>query len=114
MTLHLKQYRDGFPVGITWITRPVEEDHPTGIGLGVLKMKAGEKVELSYPEETAYLLMEGRVEISFHGETHLAERASLFIWFERVFSIALEGLTFSLSFSISSVKSAISCPPAIS
>ncbi|MDM3870087.1 5-deoxy-glucuronate isomerase [Porticoccus sp. W117] len=60
--MHNKNYRQGFPPGLTWVT-----DHKTdvtGIGFGVLNMAVGESLSLQLDAECAWLLMSGRVVLS--------------------------------------------------
>jgi 5-deoxy-glucuronate isomerase len=78
MDQHLNQYRDGFKSGLTWITKPEEENLPTGIGMGVLKQKAGEEREFCFKEETAFLLMSGEATLEWSGESKKVSRQSLF------------------------------------
>ncbi|MFQ5971401.1 MAG: 5-deoxy-glucuronate isomerase [Alphaproteobacteria bacterium] len=78
MTRHLKQHRDGFPNGYTAITKLDEVDDNTGIAFGVLRL-AHEEVHEATPEhETAWLLMDGKVEVEVAGKRVTFERQSLF------------------------------------
>ena len=63
MALHLTQNRDGFPHGWTDITRFDEVEDNTGIGLGVLRLSPGEFFETTTANETAWLLMAGKVRV---------------------------------------------------
>jgi 5-deoxy-glucuronate isomerase len=78
MTLHITDFRDGFPFGLSWVTSHGEEEDPTGIGFGVLKLRAGEEKECTFTEETAYLLMQGEAVLTFSGRVHKVARTSLF------------------------------------
>ena len=77
MTVHNNKYRSGFAPGLTWITR-YQNDDDIGIGLGVLKLAAGDLYALTTEKETALLLMSGRVDISFDGQSASVARDSLF------------------------------------
>ncbi|HEY8506818.1 MAG TPA: 5-deoxy-glucuronate isomerase [Steroidobacteraceae bacterium] len=61
MNAHITAHRNGFPAGFTAITRRDDADNPSGIGLAVLCLAAGEKRELTADGETAWLLMSGSV-----------------------------------------------------
>ena len=78
MTLHITDNRGGFAPGRTSITRHDDEEDNTGISLDVLRLAAGETVQVSTGVETAWLLMGGTV----HGQAGDAEfalaRSSLF------------------------------------
>lgn len=78
MTLHIKDHRDGFPAGLTQITRFDEEVDNTGIAMGVLKLAAGERHELTTENEMAWLLMSGSVAITAGEQTVEFTRQSLF------------------------------------
>ncbi len=78
MTLHITRHRAGFAPGFTEIASPDERDHPTGIGLGVLTLGAGETRSETCATETAFLLMSGRANLSFGNRQIEVARASLF------------------------------------
>lgn len=78
MALHLTENRDGFPLGWTDITRFDETEDNTGIGFGVLKLSSGESFETTTANETAWLLMVGKVRVEVGGTTAEFERRSLF------------------------------------
>ncbi len=78
MTLHLDQHRDGFGWGFTAITTMDETEDNTGIALGVLRLKSGETHEATPAQETAWLLMEGKVDIQVGNTAASFERRSLF------------------------------------
>jgi 5-deoxy-glucuronate isomerase len=75
MTAHITQHRQGFHLGRTEITGINDN---TGIAVSVLKLAAGETYEETAAHETAWLLMEGRVTVTFGSETATLERKSLF------------------------------------
>lgn len=79
MALHLKDHRDGFASGYTPLTRFDEENHDTGIALGVLRLAAGEVFEETTSSEKAFLLMSGAVSLQTEDEAPLrCARGSLF------------------------------------
>ncbi len=78
MTLHVKNFRAGFGMGYTAITRFDEAEDNTGIALGVLKIAAGEKFEQTPEHETAWLLMAGTAEVTAGDLADTFSRASLF------------------------------------
>ena len=77
MTLHLSQHREGFGWGFTPITTLGEEDD-TGIALGVLRLRSGETHEAKPTCETAWLLMEGQVDIQVGNRAASFARTTLF------------------------------------
>lgn len=79
MALHLKDHRAGFAGGYTPITRFDEEEHDTGIALGVLRLAPGDVIEEPAPTETAWLLMSGTVQVTVaDAEPVVFTRSSLF------------------------------------
>jgi 5-deoxy-glucuronate isomerase len=78
MAVHLTEHRKGFGPGLTWVTRLDDRDDPTGIALGVLRLGRGARHEESVANETAFLLMEGRVTVELAGKRHTWARGSLF------------------------------------
>ena len=64
MSLHVTGNRKGFPTGLTEVTRFEDPKEPTGISFGVLKLSAGQSTEIEAKHETAWLLMQGRAEIT--------------------------------------------------
>jgi 5-deoxy-glucuronate isomerase len=78
MTLHLANHRDGFPIGMTWVTTVNDPEDNTGIAFGVLKLKAGEALEQTAEGETAWLLMTGAVAISIGNVSKDWKRDSIF------------------------------------
>ena len=78
MTLHITDHRNGFPDGNTTITRYNDEEDSTGISLEVLRVSAGEVVNLKTSLETAWLLMSGSVHGSVGDKEFSLERKSLF------------------------------------
>ena len=77
-TLHLTDYRAGFAHGETTITRHDAADDPVGLGVGVLRLRAGERLEQAAAVETAWLLMDGRIHGTAGGRPFEFERRSLF------------------------------------
>jgi 5-deoxy-glucuronate isomerase len=77
-TLHLTSHRAGFPHGETTITRHDAPDDPVGLGLAVLRLRAGERVKEITKVETAWLLMQGRIHGVAGGRNFAFERHSLF------------------------------------
>jgi len=78
MTLHRKGDPAGFGAGFTALTEVGEEEHDTGIALGVLRLAAGEVIEETPARETAYLLMDGRTDVVAGEQTATLGRSSLF------------------------------------
>ncbi len=77
MTLHLSQHRQGFGWGFTPVTVLGEEDD-TGIAFGVLRLKSGETYEVKPSCETAWLLMDGQVDVQVGNLAESFARTSLF------------------------------------
>jgi len=75
---HLTQHRSGFLPGETAITRHDAPQETTGIGLAVLRLAAGERLETTTAGETAWLLMQGRVRGTVGDVAFESGRASLF------------------------------------
>jgi 5-deoxy-glucuronate isomerase len=74
----ITRHREGFGPGYTAITTAGEPGDEAGISMGVLKLAAGERHVAKLAEETAFLLMEGRI-AGRVGELRFdLERASLF------------------------------------
>lgn len=63
LELHIKGHRSGFPFGMTWITSSSDGDAGYGIDMGVLRLEAGHHLTEAVECETAWLLMEGEVEL---------------------------------------------------
>ena len=82
MSLHITQYRAGFPLGRTQVVRHVDDEDRMPISLDVLKLAAGARVKLTTDFESAFLLMDGAVTGSLgNGSEALTfnfERHSLF------------------------------------
>jgi len=72
---HLAGHRAGFGPGLTPVTGL---DDPTGIGLAVLRLKAGERWSGDAANETAWLLMAGAVTVQAPGVDARLARHSLF------------------------------------
>lgn len=68
----------GFPYGYTAITRIGEDEHDTGINFGILKLKAGEEKTFTSELESAYLLIQGKCEISYAQFQKVVARHSCF------------------------------------
>lgn len=78
MSLHISRYREGFPAGLSWVTTFDEAEYNTGIAFGVLRLEAGERFSECTPSETAWLLMDGELEIEADGQAVALARHSLF------------------------------------
>jgi len=74
----ISRFRGGFGPGYTAITTAGEAGDDGGISLGVLKLAAGETHAVMLSDETAYLLMEGRIAGRAGGSPFELSRASLF------------------------------------
>jgi 5-deoxy-glucuronate isomerase len=78
MNALIASHRGGFGSGTTVVTRADAPDNPSGIGLAVLRLSAGETLATQARSETAWLLMSGKVS-GKAGELEFAfERESLF------------------------------------
>jgi len=75
MTSHITQHRQGFGPGRTEITA---SNDATGIAFSVLKLRAGETHEETAKQETAWLLMDGRVSVTAGDASATLQRKSLF------------------------------------
>lgn len=75
---HLSLHRAGFATGETAITRHDDPADTAGIGLAVLRMDAGDRMELVTAVETAWLLMDGAVRGSLGDRDFRIARGSLF------------------------------------
>jgi 5-deoxy-glucuronate isomerase len=78
MSVHLTEHRAGFAPGLTTITGLDEKEDATGIGLSVLKLQAGATYETETDTETAWLLMDGSVDVTVGNRRVHFERRSLF------------------------------------
>ncbi|WP_101757919.1 5-deoxy-glucuronate isomerase [Oceanicoccus sp. KOV_DT_Chl] len=78
MGLHNREHRDGFGEGLTWICGIDDQEYVTGIGVGVLKLKAGELYKTVFEQEMAWLLMTGKVEVDVNAENASLSRDSIF------------------------------------
>lgn len=78
MTVHITSHRDGFTQGTTSITRYDDAEDNVPISLEVLKLAAGETLQLTTEGETAWLLMEGVVSGSIDDKSFNFDRTSLF------------------------------------
>jgi len=63
MSYHIKKNREGFPFGITTITKENEKKLNTGIAFSILRLKEGETHSFQSPMEAALLLMDGKIEV---------------------------------------------------
>jgi len=77
MSDYLIKNTQGFSNGYTPIISIADENR-MDMNFGILKMKAGEKKELTSSLETACLLMHGEVTFQYDNQTHVAKRDSLF------------------------------------
>ena len=77
MSDHLIRHPDGFGSGLSAITRR-GEPLDTGIDFGILKLAAGERLELRSDLESAYLLMDGHISFQLGTESRTVKRSSLF------------------------------------
>lgn len=78
MTLHLTDFRDGFPMGTTLITHEDDADDNVPITLEVVKLAAGESLATTVERETAWLLMNGEVSGTISDTSFSFNRSSLF------------------------------------
>src|SRR5512143_308160 len=78
MSLHVTGNRKGFGPGLTEVTRFDDPKEPTGISFGVLKLASGETKEIEAKHEIAWLLMQGRAEITAGNQTRSFEPHSIF------------------------------------
>lgn len=78
MTLHLTNFRDGFPMGSTLITHEDDAEDNVPITLEVVKFAAGESLTTTANKETAWLLMNGAVNGTIGKSAFAFERSSLF------------------------------------
>jgi 5-deoxy-glucuronate isomerase len=77
MAVHLTQFRGGFGPGTTEVTRLTDGD-AFGIGLAVVRLGAGERVSLTAAHETAWLLVDGDIEVRLGPRVAHMRRRSLF------------------------------------
>ncbi len=78
MSLHITANRNGFGPGLTMVTRFDEEEDNTGIAFGVLNLSAGETHDRTTEHESAFLLMNGEVEVGVGGRKIEFRRNSIF------------------------------------
>src|SRR5262249_43091292 len=78
MQCHLTAHRAGFPRGFTSVTRFDDTEDPTRISFGVLHLARDESFSLEAAHETAWLLMEGRIEAQAGNASRSFARRSLF------------------------------------
>jgi hypothetical protein len=74
----ITRHREGFGPGYTAITSAGEPGDETGISMGVLRLAAGETHAATLSQETAFLLMEGRIAGHVGGISFDLARGSLF------------------------------------
>ncbi|MBV6425305.1 MAG: 5-deoxy-glucuronate isomerase [Steroidobacteraceae bacterium] len=75
---HITAHRGGFARGFTAITQAADPANGTGLGLGVLRLGAGEEWSARVPRETAWLLMSGELRVRAGEREAVLARASLF------------------------------------
>jgi 5-deoxy-glucuronate isomerase len=63
--------------GLDWITRAGESELDTGIDFGLLRMRAGESIDLTADLEIAALLLTGAVRFRWIGGEHSVSRQSI-------------------------------------
>lgn len=78
MTRHYKEHRQGFSYGYTSITQADESVDATGMDFGILRLQEGESVAKNLTEETAYLLMDGKLCVHVNHEKYEHQRSSVF------------------------------------
>ncbi len=78
MAVHLTEHRSGFGPGVTEITRLDEREDETGIAFAIVKLTAGDELELVTERETAWLLMDGVLDVRAGDASARWARASLF------------------------------------
>lgn len=78
MNPHISSFRDGFSHGCTWITRHDDRENGSGIGLGVLHLRAGERMSIDAKSECAWILMQGEVRGEVGSMPFSLARESLF------------------------------------
>ena len=70
---------DGFPPGLTWITREGEAQLDTGMDFGVARLREGQTIEEAPAgREAAWLLLQGEAELAWDGERASVARRSVF------------------------------------
>ena len=118
MSCHITKHREGFPMGETVITTPQDQELNTGIGLSVLKLEKGEKIETTMTNETAYLLMAGEISAAIDGESFAQKRKSIFDESSSAFhlckgtQLVLEAVE-ATEFTIYTVENEASFPPQV-
>lgn len=78
MSALIRNHRNGFTPGLTWIIRLDEPEPNTGIAFGVLRLASGESFCQSMDGETAALLMFGEARFRAGDIDLVADRNSLF------------------------------------
>jgi 5-deoxy-glucuronate isomerase len=76
--LHVTAHRAGFGSGETAITRHDDPADPVGLGLAVLRLQPGDRLEIDAAVETAWLLMHGAARGSVGDHAFHFVRRSLF------------------------------------
>ena len=74
----ITRFRDGFPFGLTMVTREGEPERDTGMDFGIYRARKATNYEETHGKETAWLLLEGQAEVRWDGEGALVRRESLF------------------------------------
>jgi 5-deoxy-glucuronate isomerase len=77
-TEHINRHRRGFDWGLTTIARHEAPDNPSGIGVAVMRLAAGERAVELAKRETAWLLMSGEVRGRVAERDFQFKRESLF------------------------------------
>jgi 5-deoxy-glucuronate isomerase len=77
MAVHVTAHRSGFGPGLTPITR-FDEPETTGIAMAALILRAGETFAAPVAHESAWLLLDGDVEVELAGGKKRISRKSLF------------------------------------
>ncbi|MBB64808.1 MAG: 5-deoxyglucuronate isomerase [Waddliaceae bacterium] len=77
MAVHITSFRDGFTNRFTEITSVGEVDDAQ-INFGILKLQSEERWSQTVDKETAYLLLNGHIEVRFAKEVHQYQRDSVF------------------------------------
>lgn len=76
--LHIRDYREGFPLGWTSLTRHDEKEDNTRISFSIVRFKEGEEHSEITQDESAFLLMSGKVEVQVGDKSASFNRSSLF------------------------------------
>ena len=74
----LDRCRDGFDVGYTPILREADGPLDHGLDFGVHVQPGGTHLDARDDKESAWILLDGRAEVTWNGATRVIERTSLF------------------------------------